>query len=153
MVRMSRVLTDQIVTQIGIVVRDIERTLQKYSSIFSIKQPNWFWTDPLEISKTTFNSAATEARAKIAFIKLGQVEIELIEPDEHPSTWRTHLDKYGEGVHHIAFIVNGMKQKIHKLSELGMPLIQKGEFNGGRYAYIDTLKELKVIIEFLELES
>ena len=31
-----------------------------------------------------------------------------------------------------------------------MPLLQKGEYAGGRYAYIDTLKDLKVIVELLE---
>jgi methylmalonyl-CoA/ethylmalonyl-CoA epimerase len=31
-----------------------------------------------------------------------------------------------------------------------MPLLQKGEYTGGRYAYIDTLRDLKVIIELLE---
>jgi methylmalonyl-CoA/ethylmalonyl-CoA epimerase len=32
--------------------------------------------------------------------------------------------------------------------------LQKGEYTGGdRYAYIDTLKDLKVIIELLENDS
>jgi methylmalonyl-CoA/ethylmalonyl-CoA epimerase len=31
-----------------------------------------------------------------------------------------------------------------------MPLIQKGEYTGGRYAYIDTKEKLKVLIELLE---
>ena len=31
-----------------------------------------------------------------------------------------------------------------------MQLLQKGEYTGGRYAYMDTFKELKVIVELLE---
>jgi Glyoxalase/Bleomycin resistance protein/Dioxygenase superfamily len=76
--------------------------------------------------------------------------LELIEPDENPSTWRESLDKNGEGPHHIAFVVEGMKEKIDALEGRKMSLLQKGEYTGGRYAYVDTLKDLKVIIELLE---
>ncbi|HET9524296.1 MAG TPA: hypothetical protein VFO90_08690 [Terrimicrobiaceae bacterium] len=43
-----------------------------------------------------------------------------------------------------------MKDKIAALERNQMPLLQRGEYTGGRYAYIDTLGELKVIIELLE---
>jgi hypothetical protein len=50
------------------------------------------------------------------------------------STWRESLDKNGEGVHHIAFAINGMKDKILNLEKNNMPLLQKGEYKGARYA-------------------
>ena len=56
----------------------------------------------------------------------------------------------GEGFHHIAFVIDGMKEKVMLLERNGMPLIQKGEYTGGRYAYIDTKEKLKVLIELLE---
>jgi pimeloyl-CoA synthetase len=34
-----------------------------------------------------------------------------------------------------------------------MPLLQKGEYTGGRYAYIDASRDLKVIIELLENDA
>ena len=43
-----------------------------------------------------------------------------------------------------------MKEKIAILERNEMPLLQKGEYTGGCYAYIDTLRDLKVIIELLE---
>jgi 4-hydroxyphenylpyruvate dioxygenase-like putative hemolysin len=60
------------------------------------------------------------------------------------------LDKNGEGVHHIAFVVKGMKEVVMKLEQNGMPLVQKGEYTGGRYAYIDSKEPLKVLLELLE---
>ncbi len=81
---------------------------------------------------------------------MGSLQLELIEPDEHPSTWREFLDEHGEGVHHIAFVVEGMKEKVAVLEKSQIPLIQKGEYTGGRYAYLDSVKELKVMIELLE---
>ncbi|UCE13390.1 MAG: VOC family protein [Candidatus Heimdallarchaeota archaeon] len=150
---MTELLENQVIIQIGLVVENIERTADFYSKIFGIEKPDWFWTESYESAKTMYKDKPTQAIAKLMFFKFGQVELELIEPDEKPSTWREHLDKYGEGVHHIAFVVDNIEQKVKKLRDLGIPLSQKGEFEGGRYAYIDTFKELKVLLELLELES
>jgi hypothetical protein len=53
---------------------------------------------------------------------MGSLELELLEPDHHPSTWRESLDKNGEGPHHIAFVVEGMNEKIAMLQpDAGAP--------------------------------
>jgi 4-hydroxyphenylpyruvate dioxygenase-like putative hemolysin len=86
------------------------------------------------------------------FINTPLIQIELIEPGESPSTWKDHLETYGEGVHHISFVVKDMESKMKMLEEMGYPVIQTGNFfNGkGRYAYMDTKATFKVIIELLE---
>ncbi|MFX0126056.1 MAG: VOC family protein [Candidatus Hodarchaeota archaeon] len=150
---MSAILENQVVVQIGIIVKDIEQTLLIYSKLFGKEKPQWFWTEPFDKAKTEYKGNPTQARAKLAFIKLKNLEIELIEPDDNPSTWREYLDANGEGIHHIAFVIDGMNQKLLELNEMGIPLIQKGEYTGGRYAYIDSLKDLKVMIELLEHDN
>ena len=84
---------------------------------------------------------------------MGSLQLELIEPDHNPSTWRESLDKNGEGLHNIAFVVEGLNEKVTALERKGMPLLQKGEYTGGRYAYVDTLRDLKVIIELLKNDT
>lgn len=143
-------LGNRVITQIGLLVRDIEKTSQAYADFFGVEKPNWFWTDVPEVARTEFRGESSPARAKLAFLDMGSLQLELIEPDDHPSTWRESLDANGEGFHHIAFVVDGMKEKIAALGENGYPLIQKGEYTGGRYAYMDTFKDLKVLIELLE---
>jgi len=44
----------------------------------------------------------------------------------------------------------GMGEKVAAMERLGMPLAQKGEYTGGRYAYMETMKDLKVMLELLE---
>jgi len=90
------------------------------------------------------------ARAKLAFIELKNITLELIEPDRNPSTWREFLDTHGEGVHHVAFEIKGMDEKTALLGKKGMPLLQKGDYEGGRYAYIDGTAQLGLILELLE---
>ncbi|MCT2537887.1 VOC family protein [Aquibacillus koreensis] len=146
----KNVLGTNVIAQIGILVHDIEKTAQVYADFFGVEKPAIELTGTLEEAQTNYNGDSTEARAKLAFFDMGSTQLELIEPDEHPSTWREALDANGEGVHHIAFVIEGMKEKIKVLEANGMPLQQTGEYPGGRYAYIDTVKDLKVLTELLE---
>lgn len=146
----TNVLGTNVVTQIAIVVHDIEKTAKAYADFFDMDVPPISLTGTQEEAKTVYREEPSLARSKLAFFDMGSVQIELIEPDEYPSTWREHLDEYGEGVHHIAFVVEDLKGTVHTLERKGMPIIQKGEYDGGRYAYVDTTEELKVLFELLE---
>jgi methylmalonyl-CoA/ethylmalonyl-CoA epimerase len=146
----NNVLGTRVITLVGILVHDIEKTSQAYADFFGIEKPQWIMTDAVDKAQTEYRGKRSEARAKLAFFDMGALEIELIEPDHNPSTWRELLDKNGEGLHYVAFEIEGLKNKIAMLERSQMPPLQKGEFTGGRYAYIDTLRDLKVIIELLE---
>ncbi|NLO83270.1 MAG: VOC family protein [Clostridiales bacterium] len=143
-------LGTRVITQIGIVVRDIDAVSQAYADFLGVEKPRWFWTAGYDKAHTELYGKPSDARAKLAFFDMGSLQLELIEPDENPSTWREFLDKHGEGVHHIAFVIKDMDGKIRAMEQNGMPLIQRGDYDGGRYAYIDTAKQLKVLIELLE---
>ncbi|MCL5997978.1 MAG: VOC family protein [Chloroflexi bacterium] len=138
------------VTQIGLVVRDIEKSARAYADVFGVPVPPVNLTDSLEHAHTQYRGQPSEARAKLCFFKCGQVSIELIEPVGAPSTWQEFLDTHGEGVHHIAFEIKGMDEKIIYLTDKGVPLIQRGDYTGGRYAYTDGEPRLGVLLELLE---
>ncbi|MDP5275137.1 VOC family protein [Chengkuizengella axinellae] len=148
----KNILNTNVITQIGIMVKDIEKTSQVFADFFGVDKPEAFWTDAVDKTQTEYKGSSTEARARLAFFDMGSLQLELIQPDENPSTWREFLDEKGEGVHHIAFEVKGLTEKIKILEGNQMPLVQKGEFEGGRYAYMDTSKDLKIILELLEID-
>ncbi len=138
------------VVQVGVVVKDIEKAAAAYADFLGVDVPKWFWTDTEDKAHTQFKGKPSPARAKLAFIELKNITLELIEPDQNPSTWREFLDHRGEGVHHIAFEIKGMDDKMTLLAKKGMPLLQKGDYEGGRYAYIDGTAKLGLILELLE---
>lgn len=145
------ILGTDVVTQIGILVNDIDQAAADYAAFLGVEKPPILMTGTPEDAQTRYLGKPTPARTKQAFFKVGpNVEIELLEPDHEPSTWRRDLDERGEGFHHIAFVVKGMKAMNDKLEAGGMPLLQKGEYPGGRYAYHDANKQLKLILELLE---
>ncbi len=147
----KNVINTNIVTQVGFLVNDIETAAQAFADFLGVEKPFIKTTNPYDFARTEYKGQPTQARSKLAFFKVGpSLDIELIEPDHEPSTWREDLDRKGEGFHHIAFIIEGMKEKIMLLERDNMPLLQKGEYKNGRYAYIDAVKELKTVIELLE---
>lgn len=137
------------VTQIALVVRDIEEKSAAFAELFGVEKPDWFIT---EKGQSIYKGKPSDAQAKLAFFHLENTTIELIEPVGAPSTWADALEANGESVHHIAFNVNGMDTIIQNLEKLGMPLVQRGgdPKNGGGYAYCDSENKLGVVLELLE---
>lgn len=140
----------KLITQIGFIVKDIEETTREFAEFFGVPVPKIVWTGEFKDAQQHYKGEPVESRAKQSFFEMENIQLELIEPDEGPSTWREHLEEHGEGIHHIAFVVDDMKQTVSKLEALNMPLVQKGEYTGGRYAYLDSFDKLKVVLELLE---
>jgi catechol 2,3-dioxygenase-like lactoylglutathione lyase family enzyme len=139
-----------VVTQVGIIVQDIEASARSWADILGLPLPEIQITDSLDVAQTEYQGAPTTARAKLAFFHLGQVDIELIEPIGEPSTWKDQLDRHGDSLHHIAFQIKGMQEKLAYLDSKGVSLVQRGEYTGGRYAYVDSRTQLGTILELLE---
>jgi catechol 2,3-dioxygenase-like lactoylglutathione lyase family enzyme len=137
---------------VAFVTRDIEKTKEWCSEFFDMKLPETILTGPPSETAAEYLGRPSNARAKLAFFNFGNVTLELIEPDGEPSCWREFLDRNGPGFHHFAFKVKGMKEKIVNFARGGYPLLQKGEFTGGRYAYVDAEPQLGALIELLEFD-
>jgi hypothetical protein len=138
------------IVQVGIVVRDIEAKASAWAQLLGLPVPEIIVTDPMDVAHTEYQGKPSTAQAKLAFLHMGEVDLELIEPIGGPSTWQDHLDAHGDSVHHIAFHVRGMQEKLTYLFEKGIPLVQRGDYAGGRYAYVDSVPQLGVIVELLE---
>jgi catechol 2,3-dioxygenase-like lactoylglutathione lyase family enzyme len=138
------------VTQIGIIVRNLDEAAQAWARLLGVPPPETVTTEPLELTQAQYQGQPTPALAKLAFFPLGQVTLELIEPIGAPSTWQDQLTAHGQSLHHIAFEVKGMAERLAVLAEHGLPLVQRGEYTGGRYAYVDGQQQYGTIVELLE---
>ncbi|MET3320856.1 UNVERIFIED_ORG: 4-hydroxyphenylpyruvate dioxygenase-like putative hemolysin [Peribacillus simplex] len=117
-----------------------------------MEKPSIIHSGSPEVTNVIYKGKPTEGKSRYMVFNTPLIQIELIEPGDSPSTWKLHLETYGEGVHHISFVVEDMDEKMKMLEKMGYPVIQTGNFfNGkGRYAYMDTTSTYKVIIELLE---
>lgn len=135
---------------VAIVVSDIEDVLGNYCRLFQMEMPVIKLTGAPEDAKVEYRGMPTFTRAKQSFLQFGNLRVEFLEPDEKESTWREYLDRHGNIVHHIAFDVEDMEEAVSVLAEEEMPLVQKGAYNGGKYAYIGSENKLGVMLELLQ---
>lgn len=137
------------VAQVAVVVKNIEEVAERWARLLGVPKPQIIETEEWEKTRMTYRGSPSRGRAKLAFFNLGPVTLELIEPIGGPSTWSEFLESQGPGIHHIAFVVDSMDAAIRKLEEEGGVLVQRGDFEGGSYAYVDARKTLGAIVELL----
>ena len=138
--------------QIGMIVKDIEETKKKVAAFYGIEAPATVGGGDYAITKTLYKGEpAPDANCKLAFFEMGNIQLELIEPNEYNSTWRDHLVEAGEGMHHLGFIVDDIFKRMEMMKEAGYELTQFGYYGDGNgaYAYFDCRKDLKCFVELL----
>ncbi len=137
-----------VVTQVGLIVSDIEATAQRWSDLFGVPLP------PIQttLGDSTYKGQPSPATAKLAFFNFGQLQLELIEPDAHPSVWRDYLDAHGDGAQHIAFHVASTQQAVAQFGKFGIPVAQQGLYSdkNGMYTYMASDDALGTTVELLE---
>lgn len=142
------------ISQVGFVVNDIEETKKKWAIFLGMEVPPTAPVGKYSVTQTVYKGEpAPNAACKLAFFNMSNdIQIELIEPNESPSTWRDYLNEHGEGLHHIAFEVDDTNTVVMNCAELGINLVQQGQYGdaSGQYTYMDGTKDLKCIIELLE---
>ncbi len=141
------VLDGKTICQIALVVDDLEKVALEYAKIFGVPVPETFNVPPVEESQTRFKGELTDTRAKLAVFDLGQVVLELTEPDAKPSSWKDFKDHRGCGVHHIAFMTEDRPTVVKYFEENEMPVRHYGEYQGGSYTVFDSLERLGIYIQ------
>lgn len=137
-------------------MRDIEKTKQEFARFFDVPVPPTVNSGEYAVTKTEYRGEpAPKAQCQMTFFYFGDLQMELIQPNEEPSAWREYLEEHGEGIHHLAFQVNGMQVNIENCEKWGMKLVQKGEYRrgNGRYAFLDATDSLKMFVELLEQDE
>ena len=81
-----------------------------------------------------------DQKVKTAFLKCGEVKLELLEPTSPESTIQKWIDKGGRGVHHVAFRVeDGVAEALAELDGKGIRLIDKAPRKGAENLNIEFL--------------
>lgn len=150
---MAGVVGTHLLAQVGFIVKDIETTKRKWAAFLGVEVPETQPCGDYEVTQTVYEGQpAPEANSLLAFFDVGPgLQIELIQPNEAPSTWRKFLDEHGEGMHHLAFQLKDSAEKVASAEAHGLRLVQHGTYGdgGGEYNYLDA-PELKCIVELLE---
>jgi len=134
---------NRIITQICIVVRDVRKANANWAKILDAPEEKIETIFPDGILHYTHGTAAEYKDCQVAKYQLDNFVLELIQPGETPSPWKTFLDTYGQGVFHFCILVNDRKVFQNRLSDIGVALpYHIGYFPGGSYSYVDAKEQL-----------
>jgi methylmalonyl-CoA/ethylmalonyl-CoA epimerase len=78
-------------------------------------------------------------KVRVAFFKMGDVRLEVLEPTDPSSTIATFIEKRGEGLHHVAYTVDNIQERLAELKEAGVRLIDESPRPGAHHMQIAFL--------------
>ena len=94
-----------------------------------------------------------DQKVRIGFFRVGDVRLELLEPTDPTSTVASFLEKRGEGLHHLAFGVEGIEARIAELKQGGLRMIDEVPRPGAhhmRIAFLHPKSTQGVLTELCE---
>ncbi|MCJ7806946.1 MAG: methylmalonyl-CoA epimerase [Clostridia bacterium] len=127
------------IDHIGIAVGDLEKALSFYRNQIGLEFKGIEEID--------------EQKVRIAFLLVGESEIELLESIDPAGPVGKFIEKKGEGVHHLAFRVSDIEDKLEQLKELGVALIdEKPRYGAGgaKIAFLHPKSTGGVLVELCE---
>jgi methylmalonyl-CoA/ethylmalonyl-CoA epimerase len=92
-------------------------------------------------------------KVRVGFFRIGDVRLELLEPTDPASTVAAFLEKRGEGLHHVAFTVEGIEARIAELKQAGLRMIDDVSRPGAhhmRVAFVHPKSTFGVLTELCE---
>lgn len=114
------------IEHLGIAVQSIEETLPYFENILGLK--------------CYAIEDVADQKVKTAFLRCGDVKLELLEPTSPDSTIQKWLDKGNHGVHHVAFAVeDGVANALAECDGKGIRLIDKAPRKGAEQLNIAFL--------------
>ncbi len=144
-------LRSNIVVQIGIIVKDINKSAKQLADFLGVEVPPIFESNP---ENQKYHGKPSSGKVKQVLFNLHNTQIEMLEPiGEGDTAWHESLEKYGEGPHHIAFRCEDVDEEIKRCEGLGMITSQTGESPRAKYVYMDDMENSKMFYEILQFKT
>ncbi len=131
------------VNHIGIAVRSLDAHRSYYEDVLGAEYEG--------------TEEVASQRVRVAFYRLGPVSapvrLELLEPTSDDSPVAKFLEKRGEGVHHVAYTVAGIEERLRELGEAGIQRIDEESrpgAHGMRIAFLHPKSTGGVLTELCE---
>lgn len=127
------------IEHLGIAVKSLEEAIPYWENVLGLKCYNI--------------EEVADQKVKTAFFMVGQTKIELLEPTSEESTIAKYIEKRGQGVHHVAFAVEGIEDALADATEKDVQLIDKAPRKGAEglsIAFLHPKSTMGVLTELCE---
>ena len=129
------------INHVAIAVSDIDDTLAFYREVFGAR----------EVEVENIEDQAVRA----ALVRVGGSQLEFIQPTDPEGGVARFIERRGEGVHHIAFEVENLQERLDALAAHGVRLIDDTPREGlsGMIAFLHPRSTRGVLIELVDQDT
>jgi len=127
------------IEHIGIVVKDLEKSLGPYQELLGLKLKE---TEQLDVQG---------AFTRVAFFPVGEVNVELVHTTAKTGLAAEFLRDHGEGLHHIAFEVEDLEKTFQALRSRGIKFVWDKIITGSRGSKVAFFKAEEFNGVYIEL--
>ena len=99
------------IEHIGIAVKNLDEAISYYEKVLGLT------CYAIEEVK--------DQKVKTAFFRVGQTKLELLESTSTDGPVAKFIEKRGQGIHHIAFAVDGIEESLKEAEQKGVQLIDQ----------------------------
>ena len=127
------------INHVGIITGNLENTLKMYQKVFGLI--------PAVVKETM------EGKLKVAFVRFGDNEIELLQPVDQNLPMAKFLLTKGQGIHHICLEVDDIEAEVKAFLEKGATMVDQKPRPGAhntRVAFVHPKSSGGVLIELCE---
>lgn len=127
------------IEHIGIAVNSLEESIPYYEEVLGL---NCYAIEEVK-----------DQKVKTAFFKVGNTKIELLESTDPEGPIGKFIEKRGQGIHHMAFAVDGIENALQEAEEKGIRLIDKEPRKGAEgldIGFLHPKSTFGVLTEFCE---
>ncbi len=130
---------------LSVVVRNMEEAIKFYESIGI--GPFEDYPPLTEYIKLNVPDETGFLNLKFKVAQVGDIQIQLCQPGEGKSPYKDFLEKKGEGVYHLGFVVDRVDDSEAELEKLGLKVLSSGRRkDGSGFSYMDTAQKAGVIL-------
>ena len=127
------------INHIGIAVNNIDQALKLYTEVLGLSLKE------IEVVE--------EQRTRTAILPVGESKIELLESTDPEGPIAKYIEKFGEGMHHLALEVSDIEDALREISQSGIPLIDETPRKGvenTRIAFLHPRGTGRVLLELVQ---
>jgi methylmalonyl-CoA/ethylmalonyl-CoA epimerase len=116
---------------IGIIARDARKTVKRLEAL-------GIGTFTQMRAKPSFDGKEMAAEPVGFLARIGEMEVEVFQPDPSQALFQAFLQSKGEGVHHLGFLVDDLDAAVVGLAKKGLKPLSRGKVNRAEWADFDS---------------
>ncbi len=126
------------IDHLSIAVKDVDAARAQYEHLLNAKHIR------------TYTLKEKVGTIKVAYMQLGENVLSLIQSVEEDGFVNKHIEKHGEGMHHLGLEVDDLEEFVRETEEKGYKIPLRDEFSNRSEIVLRPKDSLGVVLQVLE---